>query len=103
MNISMKKLFLLLTIGALFPLLAFLQKEDITIYMIGDSTMASKPYGNGNPEKGWGQVFPLYFKEGIKIENHAMNGRSSKSFRDEGVWDVVLQKIKSGDYVIIEF
>lgn len=99
----MKKFFILLIIGALFPLLALLQKEDITIYMIGDSTMANKPYDKGNPEKGWGQVFPLYFKEGIKIENHAMNGRSSKSFRDEGLWDVVLEKIKPGDYVIIEF
>ena len=42
-----------------------------TVYMIGNSTMADKPYKGGNPEKGWGQVFPLYFKQGIKIENHA--------------------------------
>lgn len=65
--------------------------------------MANKPYNKGNPEKGWGQVFPLYFKEGIKIENHAKNGRSSKSFRDEGLWDIVLEKIKPGHYVIITF
>lgn len=65
--------------------------------------MADKPYKNGNPEKGWGQVFPLYFKEGISIENHAKNGRSSKSFIDEGLWAVVLERIKPGDYVIIEF
>lgn len=65
--------------------------------------MANKPYNKGNPEKGWGQVFPLYFKEGIKIENHAKNGRSSKSFRDEGLWDIVLEKIKPGHYVIIAF
>lgn len=71
--------------------------------MVGDSTMANKPYNKGNPEKGWGQVFPLYFKEGIKIENHAKNGRSSKSFRDEGLWDIVLGKIKPGHYVIIAF
>ncbi len=71
--------------------------------MIGNSTMADKPYANGNPEKGWGQVFPLYFKEGIKIENQAVNGRSTKSFIDEGRWDSVLQKIKPGDYVIMEF
>lgn len=71
--------------------------------MVGDSTMANKPYSKGNPEKGWGQVFPLYFKEGIKIENHAKNGRSSKSFRDEGLWDIVLEKIKPGHYVIIAF
>ena len=74
-----------------------------TIFMIGNSTMADKPYKNGNPEKGWGQIFPLYFKEEIKIENHAVNGRSTKSFLDEGRWKTVLEKIKDGDYVIIEF
>lgn len=65
--------------------------------------MANKPYKNGNPEKGWGQVFPLYFNEGIKIENHAVNGRSTKSFIDEGRWNVVLERVKKNDYVIIEF
>lgn len=79
------------------------QNNNITIFMIGNSTMADKPYGNGNPEKGWGQVFPLYFKEGIRIENHAVNGRSTKSFIDQGRWEVVREKIKLGDYVIIEF
>ena len=92
--------------GVLFlSALVFAQsdKNEITIFMIGNSTMADKPYANGNPEKGWGQVFPLYFKEGIRIENHAVNGRSTKSFIDEGRWDSVLEKIKPGDYVIIEF
>jgi len=71
--------------------------------MIGNSTMADKPFNDGNPEKGWGQIIPLYFKEGIKIENHAVNGRSTKSFIDEGRWDSVVSKIKVGDYVIMEF
>lgn len=78
-------------------------KKEITIFMIGNSTMADKPYKDGNPEKSWGQIFPLYFKEGIKIENHAVNGRSTKSFIDEGRWDSVVNKIKPGDYIIIEF
>ena len=78
-------------------------KEDITLFLIGDSTMANKPYLDGNPEKGWGQVFPLYFEEGVCIENHARNGRSTKSFIDEGHWSNLLVQIKKGDYVIIEF
>jgi len=78
-------------------------KKSLTIFMIGNSTMADKPYKDGNPEKGWGQVFPLYFKEGIRIENHAVNGRSTKSFIDEGRWIKVLEKLNPGDYVIIEF
>lgn len=84
--------------------LSFTAKDrEITMFLIGDSTVADKPYSGHNPEKGWGQVFPLYFKKGIKIENHAVNGRSTKSFRDEGRWDVVMERIKPGDYVLIEF
>ena len=79
------------------------EKDEITFFLVGDSTMADKPYAGSNPEKGWGQVFPLYFKEGIRFENHAMNGRSTKSFRAEGRWDVVMERIKPGDYVIVEF
>ena len=79
------------------------QSKQITIFMIGNSTMANKPYKDGNPEKGWGQIFPLYFNEGVRIENYAVNGRSTKSFIDEGRWENVLSKINSGDYVIIEF
>lgn len=37
------------------------------------------------------------------MENHAVNGRSSKSFMDEGKWDVVLNKLQPGDYVFIQF
>ncbi len=82
---------------------SFIEKKEITIFLVGDSTMADKPYANGNPEKGWGQVFPLLFKPGIQVENHAVNGRSTKSFRDEGRWTKVLDKMQPGDYVIIEF
>jgi len=82
---------------------SFIQKKEVTIFLAGDSTMADKPYGNGNPEKGWGQVFPLYLVDGIHVENHAVNGRSTKSFRDEGKWAVLLDKMQPGDYVIIEF
>lgn len=99
----MKKIFRLLAMVLLVPFLAFFQKKEITIFMVGDSTMANKPYEEGNPEKGWGQVLPLYFKEGIAVENHAVNGRSTKSFIDEGRWKAVLDKIRPGDYVIIEF
>ena len=91
-----------LLVGVFF-LISWSSVNEITIYMIGDSTMADKPYDNGNPEKGWGQVFPLYFKEAVRIENHAVNGRSTKSFIDQGRWEVVREKITPGDYVIIEF
>src|SRR5690606_37638891 len=76
---------------------------DITLFLIGDSTLADKPYAGSNPEKGWGQVLPLYLKDGIKVENHAVNGRSTKSFRNEARWDTVQKRLKPGDYVLIQF
>ena len=73
------------------------------IFMCGDSTMANKPLFPAQPERGWGQLLPLYFKESVRIENLAMNGRSSKSFRDEGRWQPVLDRLRPGDFVIIQF
>jgi len=70
--------------------------------MIGDSTMADKD-PKTVPETGWGQVLQSFFKDTMKISNHAKNGRSSKSFVDEGLWQVVLDSMESGDYVIIQF
>ena len=46
------------------------RKDPITIFMIGDSTMANKSLKNGNIERGWGQMLLGYFTE----DNHAING-----------------------------
>lgn len=80
-------------------------KEDkgITIFMIGDSTMANKKIDGGAKERGWGMALPCFFDDGVTIDNHAVNGRSSKSFIDEGRWETVKAKIRSGDYVFIQF
>lgn len=88
---------------AMLLLMTSSSKQVITIFMIGDSTMANKPLKDNNPERGWGMALQGYFKEGVRIDNHAVNGRSSKSFIDEGRWDKVLQLIKPGDYVFIQF
>ena len=79
------------------------RQQQVTIFLVGDSTVANKPYRMSNPERGWGQVLPLYVDESIRVENHALNGRSAKSFRDEGHWEKVRGRIKPGDYIIIEF
>ncbi|MCF8359389.1 MAG: rhamnogalacturonan acetylesterase [Prolixibacteraceae bacterium] len=79
------------------------QPEKPVLYLAGDSTMANKPLGN-NPEKGWGQMLPAFFDTTkITIENHARNGRSTRSFRYEGLWDAIMNKLKTGDYVVIQF
>lgn len=97
---------------AIFPLFlaAFLlfsfdsaERKGFTIFLVGDSTMADKPIEGGNPERGWGQMLPAFFPQEAVVENHAMNGRSSKSFIDEGRWAVVAGKLRRGDYVFIQF
>lgn len=95
---------IILLLGLLFVLTAFTPaKRNITIFTIGDSTMANKKLEGGNPERGWGQMLSRYFTDDITIDNHAVNGRSSKSFINEGRWDAVLSKIQKGDYVFIQF
>ncbi|WP_321518050.1 pectinesterase family protein [uncultured Bacteroides sp.] len=82
---------------------AFKTDRVITVFMIGDSTMANKSLEGGNPERGWGHVLAGFFAEDVRIDNHAMNGRSSKSFIDEGRWEKVISQVKKGDYVFIQF
>jgi DNA sulfur modification protein DndE len=71
------------------------------VFMVGDSTMANKPLDL--PERGWGMAFGSLLKEPAAVKNHAMNGRSTKSFIDEGRWDKVIADLQSGDFVIIQF
>ena len=85
-------------------LTAMTADRPVTIFIIGDSTAAKKDLTKGTPERGWGMALQQYFDEAyVVVDNHAVNGRSSKSFIDEGRWDKVLALIKPGDYVIIQF
>ncbi len=95
------KLLFVITTAVLFS--AFYKgHEEVKVYLVGDSTMADKPLAN-NPERGWGQLFPAYFNDKVLIENHAVNGRSTKSFIDQGRWKAVYNKLHKGDYVFIQF
>lgn len=89
---------------ALFSLLLTMTSSNkrITIFMIGDSTMANKDIKKG-PERGWGMVLQGFFTEDILVDNHALNGRSSRSFILEGHWQKVYDAMKPGDYLVIQF
>lgn len=78
-------------------------RKRTTIFVIGDSTAAEKSHPESNPERGWGMMLQGFFDDDILVDNHAVNGRSSKSFLDEGRWQKVLDRIKPGDYVFIQF
>ena len=89
--------------AALVVLTSMKRDHKVTIFMVGDSTMANKDISDDKQERGWGMALQCYFDDGVVIDNHAVNGRSSKSFIDEGRWQKVLEKIRPGDYVVIQF
>ncbi|MBZ9642160.1 rhamnogalacturonan acetylesterase [Streptomyces sp. PSKA30] len=73
-----------------------------TLYIAGDSTAAQK-YADAAPETGWGMALPFFLHKGRPVSNHAVNGRSSKSFVDEGRLDVILAVIRPGDFLLVQF
>jgi lysophospholipase L1-like esterase len=80
---------------------SLLQKQT-TVYIIGDSTAANKQE-KAHPETGWGMELQAFFNDEVKVDNRALNGRSTKSFRAEKRWEPILENLKAGDYVLIEF
>ncbi|WP_346860184.1 rhamnogalacturonan acetylesterase [uncultured Draconibacterium sp.] len=78
------------------------EKKPFSIYAVGDSTMANKK-AEVYPETGWCMVLNAFFDESVSVKNHAVNGRSSKSFIDQGRWQTVLDSLQPGDYVFIQF
>lgn len=84
-------------------LLAASNAAPIDVHLIGDSTMAERTNLAATPERGWGQMLQQFFDGQVVVHNHAVNGRSTKSFIDEGKWAAVVKELKAGDYVFIEF
>ena len=70
-----------------------------TIYIIGDSTVDD----NQPPFRGWGWALPRYVREGVTVKNHALSGRSSRSFRAEGLFEPVERALGPGDLLLIQF
>jgi lysophospholipase L1-like esterase len=77
--------------------------QPITVWLAGDSTMAQKQ-PDKRPETGWGEALqPCFDSTVVRIANRAMNGRSTRSFVAEGRWKAVVDSLKTGDYVFIQF
>ncbi len=93
---------LLIVIG-FFSFVMF-QKEKPVIYIIGDSTVKNGDGSGRNGQWGWGNFVAAYFDTtGISIRNHAIGGRSSRTFITDGRWDAILAQLNEGDYVMIQF
>lgn len=84
-------------------LMAFaLPPKKIKVWIIGDSTIANKDV-RAYPETGWGMPFKYFFDSTVEVDNRAKNGRSTKSFIEEGLWQPVVDNLSEGDYVLIQF
>lgn len=74
----------------------------MTIHYIGDSTVAFN-FVHTYPQTGMGQALPLYLRRDVQVENYAVNGRSTKSFLDEGRFAAVQAAMKPGDLLFVQF
>lgn len=107
-------------------LMAFsFQKDPVTVYLIGDSTMAdySDNYDEGKdymktryPITGWGQVFQPFMSsdslhkvrgiikaDSVVVDDRARGGRSTRTFFQEGRWRSVYEDLEAGDVVLMQF
>ncbi|MET0357720.1 MAG: SGNH/GDSL hydrolase family protein, partial [Cellvibrio sp.] len=71
-----------------------------TIFLVGDSTVTDQPF---EPAASWGQMLPYFFNDQIAVANHAESGETLKSFISEARLAKVLDHIKAGDYLFIQF
>jgi lysophospholipase L1-like esterase len=83
-------------------LLTSTTKEKVTVYLIGDSTIANKAV-TAYPETGWGMPFKFMFDSTVVVDNRAKNGRSTRTFISENLWQPIVDQLKPGDYVFIQF
>jgi len=73
-----------------------------TIYLIGDSTVCDQPTDR-YPVTGWGTPFANYFDATVKVDNRAKGGRSTRTFLEENRWQPIVESLKPGDYVLMQF
>lgn len=70
-----------------------------TLYNIGDSTVED----NRPPFRGWGWALPAFIQSDVTVKNHALSGQSSRSFREEGLFEPVERELGPGDLLLIQF
>ena len=73
-----------------------------TVFYIGDSTVTFNRIDT-YPQQGMSNALGLYLREGVALSPHGHNGRSTKSFLDEGAVDSVREALAPGDFLFIQF
>lgn len=113
----MRKL-LKLSLSLIVLVLLFMaaKPRPVHIFMAGDSTMADKvlvkevfdsvagvKVQENFLERGWGQLLPEFINDKAIVKNMAQNGKSTKSFVEQGLWTQIVDKLQKGDFVILQF
>jgi lysophospholipase L1-like esterase/mannose-6-phosphate isomerase-like protein (cupin superfamily) len=89
-------------LATLMPLLAVAADDTLQVFVTGDSTACD--YGPERyPRTGWGQVLARYVDASIEVRNRAQNGRSSKSYVEQGWLERLAPELKPGDLLLIQF
>ena len=96
----MKKLLFTTFISLL--LMSAMPAKKMKIWLCGDSTIAIKQTST-YPETGWGMPFVYFWDSTVQVNNLAKNGRSTKTFINESLWQQVVDGAEEGDYVFIQF
>jgi lysophospholipase L1-like esterase len=87
--------------NAACPISVTAEPADIpTLYLAGDSTVTDQAEG---PYASWGQMIPRFLGDGIAVANHAQSGETLKSFMTGLRLAKVLERMRQGDYLLIQF
>jgi len=98
------KILSFLCLALLFFNFTLKQENKPTVFMVGDSTVKNGKGDGSGGLWGWGDYIGQFLDTTkLNIENHALGGTSSRTFQDKGLWIAVLNKLKKGDYVLIQF
>lgn len=98
------KITAILIITVLF--LNFKEKDSTKpiVYLVGDSTVKNGKGDGAGGLWGWGDFIGQFLDTTkISVQNHALGGTSSRTFQSKGLWQPIYNKLKKGDYVIIQF
>ncbi|MDP4269008.1 MAG: rhamnogalacturonan acetylesterase [Bacteroidota bacterium] len=80
------------------------KKGRPVVFVIGDSTVKNGKDDGSNSQWGWGHFLSDFLDTTkVSVENHALGGRSSRTFQGEGLWEKVLSAVQKGDYVLMQF
>lgn len=100
----MKRILILIFLAGVLCQLNATGQQKPTVYTIGDSTVKNGQGNGAGGLWGWGDPFALFFDTTkVNVANHALGGTSSRTYQTKGLWQVVLDKLKKGDYVFMQF